>query len=178
MLLQTERSTIKSREGFPSSLSQLIFLKEKFQIPILLLVRQASPTLKEGNSNLVFEVSTFVCSFYNQQLIQACVRKGDEHPPTPRKETVLPILKFLSYMASTSMCLSRDLFERGDFLCLMPNSFFLKKNTIDPSSGILLNLLGEEANGTLGLSTLGITNFDYEDTFYMFKLYHLEVIPN
>lgn len=65
MLLQTERSTIKSREGFPSSLSQLIFLKEKFQIPILLLVRQASPTLKEGNSNLVFEVSTFVCSFYN-----------------------------------------------------------------------------------------------------------------
>lgn len=46
----------------------------------------------------------------------------------------------------------------------MPNSFFKKKNTIDPSSGILLNLLGEEANGTLGLSTLGITNFDYDLT--------------
>lgn len=38
--------------------------------------------------------------------------------------------------------------------------------------------MGKEANATLGLSTLGITNFDYEDTFYMFKLYHLEVILN
>lgn len=135
MLLQTERSTITRREGFlwrfalrlSIQFFSVHFLKEKGRIPILLLVRQASPTLKEGNSNLVFEVSTFV-SFTISNLFRCVSGKGTStHPPTPRKETVLPIFKLLSYMASTSIYLSKDLFERGDFLCLRSNPFFLKK---------------------------------------------------
>lgn len=127
MLLQTDWSPTTRTECFPWTFtlhffvqfSQLIFLEKKFKVSILLLVRQASHTLKGGSSNLVFEVSTFVCSFQQLATYLGVDRKRRTGPTQrPENKIVLPILKLLSYMVSTSISSSKDLFEEQIFSAL------------------------------------------------------------